>query len=421
MNIRFWEKKGAEQPKERGYFESVVASDIQVRNIDVPKVSVTSPEQAMRLATVYRCTSILSGSIASLPLQLKRKRGGYFAVDEESHLNYLLTISPNRRQTAYEMMRNAVIQMVNMGNAYIYPEYRQGEIRCLTLLSPYSVSYDKMLDIYIVNDAVNNIYKTLESEEIIHLRNMSLDGGYTGVSTIRYAATVMSVASSADAKSLDSFQPGSTYSGFISGDNSMVKGFGEVQDEQLKTVSDRVEKELQSGKRIFSVPDAMRFNQLSMSPADIQLMDEKRFGVLDICRFYGVHPDKAFAGQSNNYKASEMSQVQFMTDTLQPLLRQIQNELFVKLIPQSVANKYRMEFDLESFYQTDIMSMATMTEKSIQWGLNTVNEQRMKKGLPPVEGGDVPMISCNVAPITSAKIKGEKDPSAKHERVELNT
>ena len=116
-----------------------------------------------------------------------------------------------------------------------------------------------------------------------------------------------------------------------------------------------------------------------------------------------------------------MSQVQFMTDTLQPLLRQIQNELFVKLIPQSVANKYRMEFDLESFYQTDIMSMATMTEKSIQWGLNTVNEQRMKKGLPPVEGGDVPMISCNVAPITSAKIKGEKDPSAKHERVELNT
>ncbi|VFB14383.1 putative phage portal protein [Bacteroides heparinolyticus] len=421
MNIRFWEKKGAEQPKERGYFESVVSSDIQVRNIDVPKVSVTSPEQAMRLATVYRCTSILSGSIASLPLQLKRKRGGYFAVDEESHLNYLLTISPNRRQTAYEMMRNAVIQMVNMGNAYIYPEYRQGEVYSLTLLSPYTVSYDKMLDIYMVNDAVNNIYKTLESEEIIHLRNMSLDGGYTGVSTIRYAATVMSVASSADAKSLDSFQPGSTYSGFISGDNSMVKGFGEVQDEQLKTVSDRVEKELQSGKRIFSVPDAMRFNQLSMSPADIQLMDEKRFGVLDICRFYGVHPDKAFAGQSNNYKASEMSQVQFMTDTLQPLLRQIQNELFVKLIPQSVANKYRMEFDLESFYQTDIMSMATMTEKSIQWGLNTVNEQRMKKGLPPVEGGDVPMISCNVAPITSAKIKGEKDPSAKHERVELNT
>lgn len=34
---------------------------------------VTSPELAMKLATVYRCVDILSGSIASLPLIYKRK------------------------------------------------------------------------------------------------------------------------------------------------------------------------------------------------------------------------------------------------------------------------------------------------------------------------------------------------------------
>lgn len=84
---------------------------------------IIGPETAMKLATYYRCVSILSGSIASLPMQLKRKKNGVFMVDEENPLNYLLSVRPNSRQTASEMIRNAVIQMVNAGNAYIYPEW----------------------------------------------------------------------------------------------------------------------------------------------------------------------------------------------------------------------------------------------------------------------------------------------------------
>lgn len=395
----------SEPIKERGYFESIAAADIVV---DTPfrqePIKVDGAEQAMRLATVYRCTSILSGSIASLPLQLKRKKQGCFMVDEDNPMNYLLSRSPNFRQTAFELIRNAIIQMVNAGNAYIYPDWKEGELDSLTLLSPGSVSYDKILNIYLVSDPVNNIFKVLECDEIIHLRNMSLDGGYTGVSTIRYASKVMSITASANAQSLDVFQPGSTYAGFISG-NSEEKaiGYQQYNETQLKDVSDRIRQALKSGERINYMPGDMKFNPLSMSPADIQLMEIMKFGVLELCRFYGVHPDKAFAGQSANYKASEMSQVQFMTDTLQPLLRQIENEFFIKLIPRSLASKYRIEFDLEAFYQTDLVAMSTDMEKCIMWGVNTVNERRSKKGYAPIEGGDVPMISCNVAPLKSAE------------------
>ncbi len=420
MSMKFWKKERPnqatvqevaqeKQPVERGYFDTVASADITVEPVGVPNIEmVTGSEQAMRLATVYRCTSILSGSIASLPLQLKRKRNGYFSVDEENPINYLLTVRPNNRQTAYDLIRNAVIQMVNAGNAYIYPDWRGGELHSITLLSPGSVSYDKMLNVYLVSDIVNDIYKTLECDDIIHLRNMSLDGGYAGVSVIQYASKVMTIADSANNKSVDVFQPGSTYSGFISGDDGgSVKGYGDVQDEQLKTVSDRVGNEMRSGKRVFSLPGAMKFNALSMSPADIQLMEELKFSVLELCRFYGVHPDKVFAGQSQNYKASEMSQVQFMTDTLQPLLRQITNEFFVKLIPRSLVSKYRIEFDLEAFYQTDLETMSTRMEKCIQWGVMTVNEYRNKIGYPSITGGDVTMISTNVAPINSQKIWGD--------------
>lgn len=409
--LKFWKRRTMEQPEpvhERGYFESVVAPDMTVSNIGTNENLVTGPESAMRLATVYRCVSILSGSIASLPLQLKRKKNGVFMVDEDNLMNYLLTRCPNDRQTSYELIRNAIIQMVNTGNAYIYPEWRMGELHRLILLSPGSVSYDKLINIYLVNDPINHVYKTLESDEIIHLRNMSLDGGYTGVSTIRYAATVMGIASSANARSLDNFQPGSTYKGFISGDPEQTEGYEQYTENQLKDASDRFRSDLRK-ETISYLPGSLRFNQLSMSPADIQLLEWLKASVFEICRFYGVHPDKAFAGQSENYKASEMSQVQYMTDTLQPLLRQIENEFYAKLIPREVAGKYRIEFDIESFYQTDLETISTYNEKKIQNGLATVNELRAKEGKAPVEGGDVPFISCNVTPITNPVIKGNNN------------
>lgn len=375
-------------------------------------VYVNTENQAMKLATVFRCTAILSGSIASLPLEVKRKKDGYFVYDEGSALNYVLNKVANPRMSSYQLIANAVVRMVNAGNAFILPIYDEYNIdlRQLILLSPNTVSFDVNQNVYIVNDSINNIIGTYDADEIIHLKNLSLDGGYSGVSTIRYAATTMSVAASADERSLNSFQPGSTYKGFVSGDDEQgVAGFGTAQDEQLEGVTNRIKNEISSGENIFYVPGKMKFNTLSMSPADVQLLETKKFSVLDICRFYGVHPDKAFAGQSQNYKASEMSQVQYLTDTLQPILRQIESELFAKLIPRSLADKYRIEFDLESFFKTDLKSMSSYMEKQIQYGVSTVNEWRKKQGIEPIEGGDVAMMSCNVAPINSAKIRGEKE------------
>lgn len=372
------------------------------------KISVSGPEGAMKLAAVYRCTDILSGSIASIPLQLKVKRDGVFQYVEAEPMNYLLNKVANTRQSSWDMICNAVIQMVNAGNAYVYPEYRLGELKSLTLLTPGSVSYDATLDIYLVNDLVNNIYKTLSGSEIIHLKNMSLDGGLTGVSTIKYASRVLSIGASSDERSLDSFQPGSTTKGFISGSGDIAKGMGQAQDHQIETVADRIEKEIASGKNIFRVPGDMKFNALSLSPADLQLLQTKDITSKDICRFYGVHPDKVFAGQSSNYKASEMSQVDFINDTLIPRIRKIEAEFNAKLIPREISHKYKIEFDLEAIYLTDLKSTAAYMKATIEAGIYTPNEWRRRKGQPPVEGGYDPFVSTNLAPLNSAKIKGER-------------
>ena len=366
---------------------------------------VNSAELAMRIAAAYRCIDILSKGIAQLPLEVKRNRGGYFKADASDPLNYLLSVRPNPRHTAFELMRNAVIQAVTRGNAYIYPEFGPDGWERLVLLSPGSCSYIAMEDRYVVSDMINRISGVFSPDDIIHIRNISLDGGYTGVSTISYAARVLAISANADADNIETFRSGGLVRGFVSGSSGAV-GFGAVQDTQLDSVADKIEKQLGSGKNIFSLPGEMKFSQISLSPADIELLSTKQFNVLEICRFFGVPPDKVFAQQSTNYKASEMSQVAFLTDTLQPYLRQIELEFQTKLIPRDLYGEYRIDFNIDSLMQTDLTTQAAYMEKTISTGARTVNYWRMRMGEEPVEGGDEPMLSANLVPLHSEKLWG---------------
>jgi len=232
-----------------------------------------------------------------------------------------------------------------------------------------------------------------------------------GSSTISYAANILGIAAATDGKQAELFQPGSTLKGYISGDTEGVVGFGSTQDKQLQTVSDRVGSEIDSGKRIFYVPGAMKFNSITLSPADLQLLGSKELNILEICRFFGVHPDKVFQSSATNYKASENSQTAFLTDTLLPRLTQIENEFTVKLVPDSMQTSYRIKFNLDNYYQADLTAKSNYMTKTISAGVWTVNEWRRKEGKAPIPGGDVSFITCNVAPIDSPKIRGEVTPS----------
>lgn len=372
-------------------------------------VVVKTPAQAMRLSTAFRCTDILSGTIASLPFSIKRKQAaGNYEVDKENELHYLLTKKPNRRMNSYDTMCNAVIQMVNRGNAYIYIRRSFGDVSELILCANDSVTYDVIRDVYTICDPINRIYGTFSSDDVIHLKNKSLDGGYTGVSTITYASTTFSVSASADNQSLDTFQNGTPVKGIVSGVKADARGLSAMSDNQTETVSKRIDAEFNRGANVVSVSGDMRFQQLSISPVDAQLLEQKKFSVFDICRFYGVHPDKVFAGQPANYKASEMSQVTFLADTLDPILCRIEAEFNSKLIPRTLSDIYKIEFDRKALYKTDIATQTLCMEKEIQYGVSTVNEWRVEReDKAPVSGGDTVFMSCNVAPIDSPKIKGE--------------
>ena len=370
-------------------------------------VTANSPDLAMKISAVYRSVSILSGTIASLPLNIRRKvKDGHFEIDEGNPIYPLLRWRASQRSTAYELLENSVIQVLMQGNALIFPKFKNFEYSELVLVTPGMWLYDKYTDKYTITDVINGITGTYDSWRVIHLRNKNLDGSKMGISTIQYAARILNISANADEQTLTNMKTGNKQKGFLTG-GSVMDGMGKLQDTQVDIVAARLEEQLISGKSVMRLPGELKFTPYSISPADAQILDNRKFSVFDVCRFFGVHPDKVFVEQTSNYKASENSQTSFMTDTLQPMLAHIENEFTVKLLPIATAGRLeKIIFDREAIYSLDPKTMASYYKDMFEFGGLTTNEIRVKINMRPVSGGDVAFVSANVAPINSEKIYG---------------
>ena len=183
--------------------------------------------------------------------------------------------------------------------------------------------------------------------------------------------------------------------GIVSNDTS-VRGFGEYQDNELQKTAADLDSRFRAGERIVSLPGQAQFAPISLSSTDMQFLETRKFSVREICRFFGVHPSFVFDDTSNNYKSAEMANVAFLNNTLNPILRKIENELLRKLIAPSLWTKRKFIFDRSGIYACDLESRVRYQNQTIAAGLYTVNEWRLKENRPSVEGGDTVMVSANL-------------------------
>lgn len=373
---------------------------------------LTSYGAEMQISTVYRCVNLLADSVANLPLQYMRLKGDIFVEDRASRLHYLLNVQPCSYMSAVDFWRQVVQYLLLNGNAYIVPVYDMVamDIAELKLVSPSKVSHDTDNDKYTIRDVKAGASVTLREGEIIHIKNYSKDGK-SGMSTLSFARTALDITSTGDKETLNQFANGGSVRGIVSNDTG-VRGFGEYQDKELQKTALDIDGRFRNGERIVSLPGQVHFSPISLSSTDMQFLEARKFSVREICRFFGVHPSFVFDDTSNNYKSAEMANVAFLSNTLNPILRKIENELHRKLIAPSLCCKRKFQFDRRGLYACDLESRIKYQAQTIAAGIYTVNEWRREENKPPIEGGDNVLVSANLKGITEAggEYKEPKEP-----------
>lgn len=356
-----------------------------------------SGNTALCVATVFRCVKLLSESVAALPVQVMRRKGGIFVDDIDSRLSFLMNVQPDEYMSAFDMWAQAVQQVLLEGNAYIVPEYSSAtmDFHRLVLCAKGTVALDTVGGIYHVNDYVNGISGEFREDEIIHLKGMTLADQRIGLSVLDFARLTMDIARVGDSETYDRFKNGGNVRGLVGNDTS-VRGFGEYQDKELAKTAEDLDSQFHHGKHIVSLPGQVDFKQLSLSSTDLQFLESRKFTVREICRFFGVPPSFVFDDTSNNYKSAEMANVAFLSNTLEPLLRSIERELQRKLFLPSQYGRKRVRFDRRGLYACDLDSRVKYQTATIAAGLYTVNEWRAEENKPAVEGGDKVLVSANL-------------------------
>ena len=401
---RFFKREAAEaEPKQ----QAAVGADYK-QNV----VWANTPTRAMKIAAVFRAVNIISSGLATLKIEYKRKdrAKGYFKIDNGkagSKLNYLLSVRPNSRLNAYEFKKNLVSQILLQGNAYVLPvKNLLNEVEALYLLTPGSVAHDIYSNTYQIADPVNMISTVVSADEILHFKNVSSDGGYTGLSTVSYAALTLGIAATSDNETLKRFATGGRFKAILK-NNTSTKGWGEYQDEQLKAHGEDLQEAISRGDDILAVKGDVEVSPLSMSSADMQFLESRKFTIREIARFFNVPPSKLMDDTNSNYKTAELSNVDFYSEALKPLVEAIISEFSAKLLNEWNFQEYKFRFDLSSIYTLDLDSKAKWDKSRLENGVASVNDLRRESDIEPIEKGDDVYLSVNFAPLGSAKLSGE--------------
>lgn len=354
--------------------------------------STYKTNQSMTLSAVHRCVDVITNSIASLPVKLYRLDDAGFRFEMNNDLSYILSKKPSKKMNSYTFYSLLVKDILLSGNAYALIMRNGSEIVGLEYVQAGLVSpIDKGNHI---EYQVAGIKGVVRSEDILHFMNFT-DNGVYGISVLAHARRTLGIADFGEKSSENFFKSGGCTSGFLKfeGPSSSKQREEILQAWNMSTGGPN------SGPNGIPVlPTNVSYTQLSVNPADAQLLESRKFSVIEVCRFFNVPPYKVFDMEKASYNNSEMAELTFLNDCIRPLITKMENEIETKLFEKG--EKLDVKFDVSEMLRTDKKSQAEYFAKLFQLGVYSPNEIRKELDMTPVEGGNV-----NVAQINLTSIK----------------
>ena len=358
-----------------------------------------SVQVAMQLSVVYRCVECISDAVASQSWEVLEYNDAEGFVDNPFHPTaYMLNFEPNPGYSRFTLLKLMVANMLLNGDAYaeIARDPRGDPVRLSVINENVKTFLRRDGSIYYEVGSPGKT-RVVEDVNMIHLLNFTYNG-YTGVSTLRHAANSMNLSSAAEASAKGFFSSGANASGMIS-----VKG--RLTEEKATKIKqswiEALDTESGNPSGIIVVEEGLDFKPITINPKDAQMLETRQFNVIDLCRFFGVHPSKVFDQSNLTYSNIESFQLGFLTDTASPLDAKIEAEFNRKLLRPSQRLKTRLNLNIEGLLRANMDARANYVSKMFQCGGYTVNEVRKECRNPKhkSENSDKPMVQINMAPI----------------------
>lgn len=372
----------------------------QVANRTATKTAKpVSFDSAMTVTAVFASIRLLAETIASMPIELYVKDAdGNLDSKADHDIIKLLRYKPNARQNRIEFFEQLLLNLVSDGNSYTrITRIGDKKSRIISLDIINSANMEIILknnELVFRHHITSSIHRDYSEDDIWHVKLFG--NGLKGMSPLQHAAKAVAVADAADDKITTLMRNGAKPTGVL-----MTKGSPTAeQRETLRTEMSG----LMSGDETFMpvLPLDMKFEALSLTPSDIELLATRRFSLEEIARVFGV-PSILIndSTQSTNWGSGIASIIEaFHKFNLRPYLERLELSMLTSLLPRQDWDKYQFEIDADAILRSNRKERVEMYNTEITSGQRTPNEIRRAEGWKPQDGGDELYMQLGFAPLS---------------------
>lgn len=370
---------------------------------------IVTPEVALKIATAYRCMDIISGALATMPLNLIRRVDARTREEADDHpLFPVLCVKPNAWQTPSEFKRLMIMNVLLRGNGYALKVRSRGQVTALNpLIGAMTVHQNDDLTLSYTYTVRNGGQIPIDPANLVHFRGLSLDGVH-GLSVIQYGAQALGLASVTDKHTSRLFRNGAKISAAITSDKPRTP----AQRDQLKESLDRFRGADQEDSYKELILEGYEYEKIGMSSVDAQLLQLKELNQYEVAMFFGVPPYMlGLTSKATSWGAGiEQQGIGFVQYTLNKWLVMYQEVIGRDLLGDDP--KVVCRLDPAGLLKGDMKSRYAGFAIGRQWGWLSPNDIREKEDMNPIENGDTYYEPINMQPIGTGNDKSsDGDPT----------
>lgn len=368
--------------------------------VNVPSAALISEtanvgtDGALQISTVWACIDLRASTIASLPFFAYTQVNGEKVLARQSRLYTLLHESPNSRMTPYEFWRAMILNHDLRGNAYARIDRdNAGEAIAMWPMPADQVESVVLKDGSMVyRYLVGNDVAIFAAENVLHLKNMG--NGTTGLSKLDFMRATTDEATKAQASASKVFGTNGKPTGVLMLDKVLNK---DQRDAVTRNFAGMAEG---NASRLYVLEANMKYEQISMSPEDQQLLAARQFGVEEVCRWFGVPPVLVHHSNVTTW-GSGIEQILdgFYKLVIRPMLVNIEQATRKRVMTSKQRASGSAEFALDALLRGNPTQRAEMYAKGAQNGWLTRAEIRQLEGWPKMAGTDELTAQSNLVPL----------------------
>lgn len=364
------------------------------------------PYSSLASASVFACVKVLSEDVAKLPVRVRRAQhaeGRVSFVDESKHpLNRLLR-TPNRWQTPFEFWSFVVTSHQLWGNAYVVVRRGKGGApQELIPLRPDRVQTEISAKGGLFYRGFHPVFgaeqKRWPAEDVLHIRGMSLDGGFLGMSPIAAAQDSVGLALVTQKHAAKIFSQGTMLTGVL----SHPAGAAELNPEAVTRMAESWQRAYagsDNAHRVAFLEEGTTYTPIGMNAADAQLLESRRFSAEEICRIYRVPPHKIGILDKSTFSNIEQQEQSYVSDALLGICRRVEEACERDLLFDDERDDFQVRFDFSEMLRGDTLQRMQAYQIAFLNGFLNQNEIRARENMPPIEGGDQYRVPANTVPM----------------------